>query len=103
MGAFAMVIKSSKVVVPQEKRKELGEKLYKLMTLAGMMEDLAYTVQYIELLSLFSSMMMVFIFRIIILRRILGKTLAMTRRKVVFGVVNWDIVNLPWEYWLDML
>ena len=39
MGAFAMVIKSSKVVVPQEKRKELGEKLYKLMTLAGMMEE----------------------------------------------------------------
>ena len=39
MGAFAMVIKSSKVVVPQEKRKDLGDKLYKLMTLAGMMEE----------------------------------------------------------------
>ena len=39
MGAFASIIKSDKVEVPQEKRKELGEKMYKLMTLAGMMED----------------------------------------------------------------
>lgn len=39
MGAFASIIKSDKVEVPQEKRKELGEKMHKLMTLAGMMED----------------------------------------------------------------
>lgn len=38
MGSFARIIKSDKVEVPQEKRKELGEKMYKLMTFSGMMD-----------------------------------------------------------------
>ena len=37
MGTFISRIKRDNVEVPQEKRKELGEKLYRLMTMGGMM------------------------------------------------------------------
>ena len=35
MGTFISRIKRDNVEVPQEKRKELGEKLYRLMTMGG--------------------------------------------------------------------